>query len=85
MNIICWIDKNNLWWCKLKISWVKYKNDKKSFKILENLGFDVFKIEDLDDTDNKLKNLIKENYRTIIISNEVASFSEDLIKKYMRS
>ena len=69
----------------MKISWVKYKNDKKSFKILENLGFDVFKIEDLDDTDNKLKNLIKENYRTIIISNEVASFSEDLIKKYMRS
>ena len=69
----------------MKISWVKYKNDKKSFKIPENLGFDVFKIEDLDDTDNKLKNLIKENYRTIIISNEVASFSEDLIKKYMRS
>ena len=29
-----------------------------------------------------MKNLIKQNYDTIIISNEVAGFSEDIIKKY---
>lgn len=68
----------------MKISWVKYKNDKKSFKIPESLGFDVFKLQDLDEIDNKLRSLINDKYNTIIISDEVASFSEDLIKKYMR-
>ena len=68
----------------MKVSWIKYEKDKDSFKLPENLGFDVFKLQDLDETDNKLKELINANYHTIIVSNEVAAFSEDLIKKYSR-
>ena len=55
----------------MKISWVKYKEDKNSFQIPQNLGMNVLEIEDLE-----------QNYQTIIVSNEVAAFSEDMIKKY---
>lgn len=66
------------------ISWLKYSKDKKSFKIFKAFGMDVFEIEDLDKTDEKIEDLIKQNYNTIIISNEVANFSEDIIKKYSK-
>lgn len=66
----------------LKISWIKSANDNKSFKIFKNLGLDVFELEDLETTDSKISDLIKENYNTIVISNELASFSTDIIKKY---
>lgn len=68
----------------MKISWVKYKDDD-SFKILKNIGMDVYDIEDFDMIDNKLKELVDKDYKTIILSNEVASFSEDIIKKYKKS
>lgn len=68
----------------MKISWIKYKEDD-SFKIFRNLGMDVYDIDDFDMVDNKLKELIDNNYKTIILSNEVASFSEDIIKKYQKS
>ena len=67
----------------MKISWIKYKEDD-SFKIFRNLGMDVYDIDDFDMVDNKLKELIDNNYKTIILSNEVASFSEDIIKKYQK-
>lgn len=51
----------------------------------EALGFDVFYLSDLEQTDNKMKELIKNDYDTIVISNEVAGFSEDIIKKYQKS
>lgn len=69
----------------LKISWLKYEQDKKSFRLPEVLGFDVFLLSDLEETDNKMKELVKSNYDTIIISNQVAGFSEDIIKKYQKS
>ena len=47
--------------------------------------FDVFYLSDLEQTDKKMKELIKNNYDTIVISNEVAGFSEDIIKKYQKS
>ena len=68
----------------MSISWLKYSKDKKSFKIFKAFGMDVFEIEDLDKTDEKIEELIKQNYNTIIISNEVANFSEDIIKKYSK-
>lgn len=67
---------------KMKISWIKYKEDKDSFVIPKKFGFNVYEIEELDATDNVIRNLIKEDYNTIILTNEVASFSEDIIKKY---
>ena len=46
-------------WLKMKISWVKYEKDLESFKIPERLGFDVFKLDNPEETDNKLEELIK--------------------------
>jgi vacuolar-type H+-ATPase subunit F/Vma7 len=69
----------------MKISWLKYENDKDSFKLPEALGLDVYKIQDLENTDEKIEELINNDYKTIIISNDVASFSENIIKKYNKN
>ena len=64
---------------------LKGSNDLKSFKFFESLGADVEKIEDFEQTDSKIKELISKDYRTIIITNEVAGFSESIIKKYNKT
>ena len=69
----------------MKISWLKYSKDSNSFKVFKGLGMDVFDIEDLDLTDKKIEELIENNYKTIVISNEVASFSQDIINKYNKT
>ena len=46
---------------------------------------DVYDIDNLENTDEKIKELIQQNYNTIIISNEVANFSQDIIKKYKKT
>ena len=66
------------------MSWIKYEKDDKSFKVPERLGFDVFKLYDLEKTDDKIKELIDRRYDTIILTNELAGFSEDIIKKYSK-
>lgn len=68
----------------MKISWIKTKNDTESFKIFQNLGFDVYSLEDPENTDKKIGELIKNNCKTIILSNEIASFSNDIITKYKK-
>lgn len=69
---------------KMKISWIKYEKDDRSFKVPERLGFDVFSLEDPETTDSKIEELIKKRYDTIILTNEIAGFSEDIIRKYSR-
>ena len=69
----------------MKISWLKYQNDDVSFKVPERLGFDVYKLAEPEDVDKKMEELIENNYRTIILTNELASFSDNLIKKYERN
>lgn len=66
----------------MKISWIKYEKDNKDFGIAERLGLDVYRIESPEEVDNKIQKLIEKNYNTIVLSNEVAGFSEDIIKKY---
>ena len=68
----------------MRISWLKAKNDNRSFKFQKNLGLDVYEIEDLEQTDDKLNELVNNKYSTIILSNEGASFSSDIIKKYAK-
>ena len=68
----------------MKISWIKYDKDEISFKVPEKLGFDVFKLEEPDKTDEKIKELISKRYGTIILTNEIAGFSQDIIKKYSK-
>ena len=67
------------------ISWLKSSKNDKSFRIFKRLGMDVYEIDDLEKTDEKIKQLVDQNYTTIILSNELASFSEDIIKKYSES
>lgn len=69
---------------KMKLSWIKYEKDDKSFIVPEKLGFDVFKLEDPENTDSKINELIRKNYDTIILTNEIASFSQDVVKKYSK-
>ena len=66
----------------MKVSWLKTKNDTESFKVFKNLGFDVYDIEEPENTDKKIEELIKNDCKTIILSNEIASFSNDIIRKY---
>lgn len=70
---------------QMKISWLKLKEDENSFRIFKNIGFDVYDIEDAEDTDKKIDELVNKNYKTIVLSNELAGFSEDIIKKYNKS
>lgn len=67
----------------MRISWIKAKNDDKSFRFQKNMGLDVYDIDDLEETDKKI-NELKNTYHTIVVSNEVASFSSDIIKKYAK-
>lgn len=66
----------------MKISWLKLKSDKNNFKVFKRFGFDVFDVDKPENTDNKIKELINNKYKTIIITSELSSFSEDIIKKY---
>lgn len=68
----------------MKISWIKYEKDDKNFKLPEKIGMDVFKLNDPEETDRKINELIQKNYKTVILSNEIAGFSEDIIKKYQK-
>lgn len=69
----------------MKVSWLKSINDNESFSNIKRMGFEVIELEDLEDTDKTLNNLYQQNYNTVIISNEVASFSQDIIKKYRKN
>ncbi|MCI8392531.1 MAG: hypothetical protein HFJ24_02795 [Clostridia bacterium] len=66
----------------MKISWLRAKNDDNSFKVLKNLGFDVYNVEDEEKTDEVINNLVQNDYKIIVLSNEMASFSSDIITKY---
>lgn len=69
----------------MKISWIKAENDKKSFKFAENFGFDVYKINNLDDVDSKIDELISNNYNTIVVSKELAGFSQKINQEYTKN
>lgn len=68
----------------MKMTWIKSTNDNKSFRLFETLGAEVQKIDDLERTDDKIKELIRNDYTTIIMTSEVAGFSESIIKKYKK-
>lgn len=68
----------------LKISWIRAETDNKNFIIPEKLGFNVVDIDRQETIDKQIEKLIKKKYDTIIITNELAGFSEDIIKKYSK-
>ena len=66
----------------MKISFIKTRNDKNSYKMAKNFAMDVFEIQEPEQIDEKIEELKIKNYNTIIITNELASFSQNLIPKY---
>ena len=66
----------------MKVSWLRACNDNESFKMLKNLGFDVYNVTEPENTDREIEKLIQEDYNIIVLSNEIASFSSDIITKY---
>ena len=69
----------------MKISWIKYEKDDRNFRIAEKLGMDVNRIQNPEEVDAKIAELAKNNYDTIVLSNEMAAFSGDIIKKYKKN
>ncbi len=69
----------------MKISWIKQEKDNKNFAIAERLGMEVHRLKNPEEVDKTMEELVKQNYHTIVLSNEIAGFSEDIIKKYQNS
>ncbi len=69
----------------MRISYIKSKNDTESFILPKILGKKVIELEDIESVDKNIDNLVESKYNTIVLSNEVAGFSESIIKKYYNS
>ena len=69
----------------MNISWIKLEGDNKTFKIPELLGMDVFSIKEEKRIDDKIDELTKKNYNTIIISKKLANFSQKINLDYAKN
>ena len=65
----------------MKISFIKYEKSEK-YKIPQLLGMNIVEIRDPEQIDEKIEELKKQNYTSIVIPSELASFSEKIINKY---
>lgn len=65
----------------MKISFIKYEKEE-DFRIPKLLGMNVTEIKEPEQIDEKIEELKKQEYTTIVIPNELASFSEKIINKY---
>ena len=52
----------------MKISWLKSTQDIKNFKFIEKLGFEVVKLDNQENVDQKIKELIENKNDTIVIT-----------------
>ena len=65
----------------MKISFIKYEKEENYF-VPKLFGMNVAEIKVPEEVDKKIEELKNKNYTTIVISNELASFSEKIINKY---
>ncbi len=65
----------------MKISFIKCEKEAK-FKIPELFGINIEEIEKPEQVDEKIEELKEQKFTTIIIQNELASFSEKIIREY---
>lgn len=63
----------------MKVSFIKYEKD---YQLPKILGMNIEEIKKPEEIDNKIEELKKQKYTTIVIPNELASFSQDIISKY---
>lgn len=69
----------------MRISWIKNKKDMESFEWIKSFGGKVYELEEPEQVDQVIKELCDQQHcKTIILSNELAGFSEDIIKKYKK-
>ena len=66
---------------KMKISFIKYKT-KEIYRIPKAIGLNVEELKEPEEIDNKIQELKEQKYTTIIIPNELASFSEKIYNQY---
>lgn len=69
----------------MKISWIKQEKDNENFKVAERLGMEVHRLSNPEEVDKTMEKLAHQNYNMIVLSNEIAGFSEDIIKKYQNN
>ncbi len=65
----------------MKVSFLKFKGTG-NYRIMKGLGFDVYEIQKPEQVDEKIQELKTKEYNTVIITSELASFSQDIIRKY---
>ena len=65
----------------MKISFIKYEKEN-DFKIPKLFGMNVEEIKEPEQIDEKIEELKNKKYTTVVIPNELASFSENIINKY---
>ena len=63
----------------MKATFIKYEKD---YRIPRLLGMNIEEITKPEEIDNKIEELKKQKYTTIVIPNELASFSQNIISKY---
>ena len=69
----------------MKVSIIKSKKEKNTFELARSVGVKVIELTKNEGVDNVIAELIKNDYKNIILTNQVAGFSEDIIKKYGNS
>ena len=65
----------------MKISFIKYGEQNK-YPIANLFGMDIEEIKEPEQIDQKIEELKQANYTTVVIQNELASFSENIVSKY---
>ena len=65
----------------MKISFIKYEKEN-NYQIPRLFGINVEEIKEPEQIDEKIEELKRKEYTTIVISDELASFSENIINKY---
>ena len=45
----------------------------------------VYRLNNPEEVDKTMERLVDEKYKAIVLSNEIAGFSEDIVKKYRNS
>lgn len=66
----------------MKSAFIKYSKDTESFRFFKTLGANVIELDNPENVDKEIKKLYENNCKTIVLTNEIANFSQDIIKKY---
>lgn len=66
----------------MKISFLKYYKNKETFQFAKRLGLDILEIQEPEKIDKVIDHLKEKHYDTIVMEDELASFSENMVYKY---